>query len=67
MIYENKRSPNNVFISFMCKPLPNNECANNYIVILYRNLFRISGVKGVMFGPDFITVTKVCFDDQYTY
>ena len=24
-----------------------------------RSLFRINGVQGVMFGPDFITVTKV--------
>ncbi|KXJ20680.1 NFU1 iron-sulfur cluster scaffold-like, mitochondrial [Exaiptasia diaphana] len=29
---------------------------------LARNLFRISGIKGVMFGPDFITVTKA--DDE---
>ena len=25
----------------------------------FRSLFRITGVQGVMFGPDFITVTKV--------
>ena len=27
--------------------------------VSYRLLFRIEGVKGVFFGPDFITVTKV--------
>ena len=28
--------------------------------LLARQLFRIEGVKGVFFGRDFITVTKVC-------
>ena len=30
----------------------------NFICVC-RSLFRIQGVTGVMFGPDFITVTKV--------
>lgn len=33
-----------------------------YCSPLARNLFRIDGVTGVMFGPDFITVTKT--DDE---
>ena len=28
-------------------------------IFCFRSLFRITGVQGVMFGPDFITVTKV--------
>ena len=28
-------------------------------IFFFRSLFRITGVQGVMFGPDFITVTKV--------
>lgn len=28
-------------------------------IFVFRSLFRITGVQGVMFGPDFITVTKV--------
>lgn len=28
---------------------------------LARQLFRVDGIKGVFFGPDFITVTKVSF------
>ena len=27
---------------------------------LYRRLFKLEGVKGVFFGSDFITVTRVC-------
>ena len=30
-----------------------------FLCCYYRNLFRIDGVTGVMFGPDFITITKV--------
>ena len=29
--------------------------------LLAKQLFRIEGVRGVFFGPDFITVSKVCF------
>lgn len=32
---------------------------NLWFICFYRLLFRIDGVKGVFFGPDFITVTKV--------
>lgn len=32
---------------------------NFWFICFYRLLFRIDGVKGVFFGPDFITVTKV--------
>ena len=30
-----------------------------FIFFFFRSLFRITGVQGVMFGPDFVTVTKV--------
>lgn len=33
-------------------------CFEN-VLISYRQLFRIDGVKGVLLGPDFITVSKV--------
>ena len=29
------------------------------LILYFRQLFRINGVKGVFFGPDFITITKV--------
>lgn len=33
-------------------------CFEN-VLISYRQLFRIDGVKGVLLGPDFITISKV--------
>lgn len=33
-------------------------CFEN-VYIFYRQLFRIDGVKGVLLGPDFITISKV--------
>lgn len=29
------------------------------LIIVFRQLFRIDGVKSVFLGPDFITITKV--------
>ncbi|XP_067048426.1 NFU1 iron-sulfur cluster scaffold homolog, mitochondrial-like [Acropora muricata] len=37
-----------------------------YCSPLARSLFRISGVEGVMFGPDFITVTKTDDDNDWS-
>ncbi|XP_015750068.1 PREDICTED: NFU1 iron-sulfur cluster scaffold homolog, mitochondrial-like [Acropora digitifera] len=37
-----------------------------YCSPLARSLFRISGVEGVMFGPDFITVTKINDDNDWS-
>ncbi|KAK2552817.1 NFU1 iron-sulfur cluster scaffold-like protein [Acropora cervicornis] len=37
-----------------------------YCSPLARSLFRISGVEGVMFGPDFITVTKIDDDNDWS-
>ena len=36
-----------------------------FCVFLSRMLFRIEGVKGVFFGQDYITVTKVCITIRY--
>ena len=35
------------------------DCIVYDFICVCRSLFRIQGVTGVMFGPDFITVTKV--------
>lgn len=33
------------------------------IILSNRDLFEIEGIKSVFYGPDFITLTKVAFDD----
>ena len=45
----------NFFFFFICANCKNERCLHFF----FRSLFRITGVQGVMFGPDFITVTKV--------
>uniref|UniRef100_A0A3P9K3Y8 NFU1 iron-sulfur cluster scaffold homolog, mitochondrial n=1 Tax=Oryzias latipes TaxID=8090 RepID=A0A3P9K3Y8_ORYLA len=44
-------------------PSPNSAGSSS----LARNLFEIEGVKGVFFGPDFITITKTDEDVEWTH